>query len=49
MHGQTCGRVDNDVDYIDHSFGFSSAVEAAQAPFAPAKTEPFVTCQMELV
>ena len=30
---------DNDVDYIDHSFGFSSAVEAAQVAIRSAKTE----------
>mmetsp|Transcript_22301 Transcript_22301/g.32916 ORF Transcript_22301/g.32916 Transcript_22301/m.32916 type:complete len:551 (+) Transcript_22301:30-1682(+) len=31
--------IDNDVDYIDHSFGFRSAVEAAQAAIRSAKTE----------
>jgi 6-phosphofructokinase 1 len=31
--------IDNDIDYIDHSFGFSSAVEAAQAAIRSAKTE----------
>jgi 6-phosphofructokinase 1 len=31
--------IDNDVDYIDHSFGFSSAVEAAQYAIRSAKTE----------
>jgi 6-phosphofructokinase 1 len=31
--------IDNDVDYIDHSFGFSSAVEAAQKAIKSAKTE----------
>lgn len=31
--------IDNDIDYIDHSFGFSSAVEAAQAAIHSAKTE----------
>jgi 6-phosphofructokinase 1 len=31
--------IDNDVDYIDHSFGFSSAVEAAQVAIQAAKTE----------
>ena len=31
--------IDNDVDYIDHSFGFSSAVEAAQFAIRSAKTE----------
>lgn len=31
--------IDNDVDYIDHSFGFSSAVEAAQIAIRSAKTE----------
>ena len=31
--------IDNDVDYIDHSFGFSSAVEAAQLAIRSAKTE----------
>lgn len=31
--------IDNDVDYIDHSFGFSSAVEAAQYAIRAAKTE----------
>jgi len=31
--------IDNDVDYIDHSFGFRSAVEAAQTAIRSAKTE----------
>jgi len=31
--------IDNDVDYIDHSFGFGSAVEAAQVAIRSAKTE----------
>ena len=31
--------IDNDIDYIDHSFGFSSAVEAAQNAIDSAKTE----------
>lgn len=31
--------IDNDVDYIDRSFGFSTAVEAAQAGIRTAKTE----------
>jgi 6-phosphofructokinase 1 len=31
--------IDNDVDYIDRSFGFASAVEAAQAGIRTAKTE----------
>jgi len=31
--------IDNDIDYIDHSFGFSSAVEAAQYAIRSAKTE----------
>ena len=31
--------IDNDVDHIDRSFGFSSAVEAAQAAIRSAKTE----------
>lgn len=31
--------IDNDVDYIDHSFGFSSAVEAATLSIRSAKTE----------
>lgn len=31
--------IDNDIDYIDHSFGFSSAVEAAQIAIVSAKTE----------
>jgi len=31
--------IDNDVDYIDRSFGFQSAVEAAQAAIKSAKTE----------
>ncbi len=31
--------IDNDVDYIDHSFGFASAVEAALGAIRSAKTE----------
>lgn len=31
--------IDNDVDYIDQSFGFQSAVEAAQLAIRSAKTE----------
>lgn len=31
--------IDNDCDYIDRSFGFQSAVEAAQAAIRTAKTE----------
>lgn len=31
--------IDNDVDHIDHSFGFQSAVEAAQLAIRSAKTE----------
>ena len=31
--------IDNDVDHIDHSFGFASAVEAAQVAIRSAKTE----------
>ena len=31
--------IDNDVDHIDHSFGFASAVEAAQLAIRSAKTE----------
>lgn len=31
--------IDNDVDYIDRSFGFESAVEAAQVAIRSAKTE----------
>jgi 6-phosphofructokinase 1 len=31
--------IDNDIDYIDQSFGFSSAVEAAQLAIRTAKTE----------
>jgi len=31
--------IDNDIDYIDRSFGFTSAVEAAQAAIRAAKTE----------
>lgn len=31
--------IDNDVNYIDHSFGFASAVEAAQIAIRSAKTE----------
>lgn len=34
--------IDNDVDYIDHSFGFASAVEAALTAIRSAKTE--ATC-----
>ena len=34
--------IDNDVDHIDHSFGFSSAVEAAQVAIRAAKVE--ATC-----
>jgi 6-phosphofructokinase 1 len=30
--------IDNDIDYIDRSFGFLSAVEAAQASIRSAKT-----------
>mmetsp|Transcript_5059 Transcript_5059/g.10336 ORF Transcript_5059/g.10336 Transcript_5059/m.10336 type:complete len:573 (-) Transcript_5059:105-1823(-) len=36
--------IDNDVDYIDRSFGFLTAVEAAQASIHSAKTE--ATCVM---
>jgi 6-phosphofructokinase 1 len=35
--------IDNDVDYIDRSFGFQSAVEAAQASIHTAKTEAMCT------
>ena len=35
--------IDNDVDYIDRSFGFKSAVEAAQAAIKSAKTEAMCT------
>ena len=31
--------IDNDIDHIDRSFGFSSAVEAAQQAIRTAKTE----------
>lgn len=31
--------IDNDIDHIDHSFGFASAVEAAQVAIRSAKTE----------
>jgi 6-phosphofructokinase 1 len=31
--------IDNDIDYLDHSFGFRSAVEAACAAIRVAKTE----------
>ena len=34
---------DNDVDYIDRSFGFLTAVEAAQASIHAAKTESMCT------
>ena len=37
-----CGipkTIDNDVDHIDRSFGFSSAVQAAQSAIRTAKTE----------
>ena len=34
-----CNAPLSDVDYIDHSFGFSSAVEAAQTAIRSAKTE----------
>ena len=36
--------IDNDVDYIDRSFGFVSAVEAAQNAILCAKTE--ATCNL---
>ena len=36
--------IDNDVDYIDRSFGFVSAVEAAQDAIRCAKTE--ATCNL---
>lgn len=36
--------IDNDVDYIDRSFGFTSAVEAAQAAIRSAKVE--ATCNL---
>lgn len=36
--------IDNDVDFIDRSFGFSSAVEASQAAIRSAKTE--ATCNL---
>ncbi len=36
--------IDNDVDYIDRSFGFMSAVEAAQAAIRTAKVE--ATCNL---
>jgi 6-phosphofructokinase 1 len=35
--------IDNDIDYIDRSFGFVSAVEAAQASIRSAKTEAMCT------
>jgi 6-phosphofructokinase 1 len=35
--------IDNDVDYIDRSFGFQSAVEAAQHAIHTAKTEAMCT------
>jgi len=35
--------IDNDVDYIDRSFGFQSAVEAAQESLHSAKTEAMCT------
>lgn len=35
--------IDNDVDYIDRSFGFLTAVEAAQASIRTAKTEAMCT------
>jgi len=31
--------IDNDIDYIDHSFGFNTAIEAAQAAIQSAKVE----------
>ena len=31
--------IDNDIDHIDHTFGFASAVEAAQVAIRSAKTE----------
>jgi len=31
--------IDNDIDYIDRSFGFATAVEAAQAALHAAKVE----------
>ena len=31
--------IDNDIDFIDRSFGFQSAVEAAQLAIETAKTE----------
>ncbi|GAX13692.1 6-phosphofructokinase 1 [Fistulifera solaris] len=34
-----CKTIDNDLDYIDRSFGFLSSVEAAQASIRTAKTE----------
>lgn len=36
--------IDNDVNFIDHSFGFSSAVEAAQIAIRSAKLE--ATCNL---
>jgi len=36
--------IDNDIDYIDRSFGFGSAVEAAQVAIRSAKTE--AVCNM---
>jgi 6-phosphofructokinase 1 len=35
--------IDNDVDYIDRSFGFVSAVEAAQQSIRAAKTGVFLS------
>jgi 6-phosphofructokinase 1 len=35
--------IDNDIDYIDRSFGFLTAVEAAQASIHTAKTEAMCT------
>mmetsp|Transcript_15253 Transcript_15253/g.28466 ORF Transcript_15253/g.28466 Transcript_15253/m.28466 type:complete len:551 (+) Transcript_15253:3-1655(+) len=42
MNVGVCGipkTIDNDVDHIDRSFGFSSAVQAAQSAIRTAKTE----------
>jgi 6-phosphofructokinase 1 len=42
MNVAVCGipkTIDNDIDHIDRSFGFSSAVEAAQQAIRTAKTE----------
>jgi 6-phosphofructokinase 1 len=42
MNVAVCGipkTIDNDIDHIDRSFGFSSAVEAAQIAIRTAKTE----------